>query len=66
MWNNMTLKYYLNKEIEQIIIEKPGIKKDKVILMSKSSIINVDKSIDYLSDKGVIYKDIKTNGFFHS
>ena len=62
----MSLKYYLNKEIEQIIIEKPGIVKDNIILITKSSIINVNKSIDYLSDKGAIYKDVKTNGFFHN
>lgn len=62
----MSLKYYLNQNIESLISTNPGITKGNIVAKSLSSKDEVSKSISYLRDRGSIYKDAKTNGYFHS
>ena len=62
----MSLDYYLNKNIEDLIKRNPGI--SNLSLKNKTSVDlhTFKKSLSYLRDKGVIYKDNKTGRYFPS
>tara|TARA_Y100000592_G_C5338138_1_gene252854 strand:+ start:345 stop:533 length:189 start_codon:yes stop_codon:yes gene_type:complete len=62
----MTLNYYLNKNIENTINNNPGINKNKICKDLNENKNNIEKSLSYLEDKGVVYKDKISNRYYRA
>lgn len=62
----MSLDYYLNKNIEDLIRRNPGISASSIESKVSVDLQAFKKSLSYLRDKGVIYKDNKTGSYFPS
>lgn len=60
----MALNYYLNKNIENVIIKNPGINSNIIYKSFNEKDNDIKKSLSYLQDKGVIYKDKTSNKYY--